>query len=294
MMKKKFQMRGFISFLTLAGFIIMTLTGIVLYTVPHGRIAYWTDWSFLGLKKDDWGNIHILSILLFLIAASFHIYYNWKTLTSYILDKVSGGLKLKREMAITLAISLVVVFGAISQIPPFNYVFDFNEYIKESWIISKEYGPPFGRAELLSLKAFTKKMNIDLKKAMEEIEAKGIRVENEEDSLEKIAKENKTSPMYLYMMIKKFEKKLEIVKKDSYTPEMVEEQFAGAGLGRKTLEEVCQQSGIDMNQAKKKLSQDDIEIKKDETLKNIATRYKKNPIDILKVILVNDYKIKKI
>ena len=287
MKEKKFQMRGFISFLTLAGFIIMTLTGIVLFIVPQGRVAYWTDWKFLGLTKGNWGNIHTVSIILFLIAASFHIYYNWKTLTNYILDKVSGGLKLKREMVITTVISLFVIFGAIYQIPPLNFIIDLNEYIKESWIISREYEPPFGHAEQLSLKTFAKKMKIDLDKSLVELREKGIKVEDEKDSLEKIAKENRTSPMRLYMMIKKFEKKREIVKKDFYTPEMVEEQFAGTGLGRKTLKDICSEIGIDINYAKEKLSKRSIEIKGDETLKKLASKYDINPIDILKVILVN-------
>ena len=287
MKEKRFQMRGFISFLTLAGFLIMTLTGIVLYITPQGRIAYWTDWKFLGLTKVDWGNIHILSILLFLIAALFHIYYNWKTLTNYIFDKVRGGLKLKKEMAITLAVSLFIIFSAIYQIQPLKSVIDLNDYIKDSWIISRDYEPPFGHAEELSLMTFTKKMNIDLNKAMSELKEKGIRVGSEKDSLAKIAKENRTSPMHLYIVIKKFEKKIEVVKKDSYTPEMVEEQFSGTGLGRKTLAEICEQIGIDMKLAKEKLLEKSIEIKEDETLKKIAEKYKMNPIDILKIILVD-------
>jgi hypothetical protein len=50
----------------------------MLYIEPHGRVAYWTKWSFLGLEKDQWGNIHIFSGLLFLVAGGFHLYYNLK------------------------------------------------------------------------------------------------------------------------------------------------------------------------------------------------------------------------
>jgi ribosomal protein L39E len=96
--------------------------------------------------------------------------------------------------------------------------------------VSKEYEPPFGHAEELSLKSFTKKMNIDLNKALSELKDKGITVESEKDSLAKIAKENRTSPMHLYVMIKKFESKKETATKDLYTAEMIEEQFSGTGL----------------------------------------------------------------
>ncbi|MFH0959384.1 MAG: DUF4405 domain-containing protein, partial [Pseudomonadota bacterium] len=53
----KWNKRILVSMMTAAGFILMTASGIVAYVVPHGRIAYWTDWSFLGLSKTNWADI---------------------------------------------------------------------------------------------------------------------------------------------------------------------------------------------------------------------------------------------
>jgi hypothetical protein len=286
MKDKKFQTRGFVSLLTFFGFIVMSVTGIILYLTPQGRIAYWTDWKLFGLTKVDWGNIHILSCFLFLIVGSFHLYYNWKPLTHYFTEKASKGLKLKRELVISSLIILFIIVGAIYQIQPLKSVIALNDFIKDSWIVSREYEPPFGHAEELSLKTFAKKMKIDLEKALPELKEKGIKVEDEKDSLQKIARMNKTSPMQLYVIIKKFEEKPEIVKKDAYTPEMIEEQFSGTGLGRKLFSEVCQEIGVDMNQAKEKLKEKGIVVKEDETFRKIAERYEMNPIDILKILLV--------
>ncbi len=36
-------------------FLIMTYTGIMLFLCPHGRVAYWSDWHFLGLSKNQYG-----------------------------------------------------------------------------------------------------------------------------------------------------------------------------------------------------------------------------------------------
>lgn len=286
MKKKRFEARSFISLLTLFGFIVMGVTGIILYITPQGRIAYWTDWKLLGLTKVDWGNIHILSCFLFLIVGSFHLYYNWKPLTHYFTEKASKGLKLKRELVISFLIILFLIVGAIYQVPPLKSVITLNDSIKDSWIVSREYEPPFGHAEELSLKTFAKKMKIDLNKALPELKEKGIRVEDEKDSLQKIARMNKTSAMHLYVIIKKFEQKPEIVKKEAYTPEMVEEQFSGTGLGRKLFSEVCQEIGIDLKQAKEKLKGKGIVIKEDETFRKIAEKYEMNPIDVLKILLV--------
>jgi len=65
----------------------MLLTSVILFITPQGRVAYWADWRLWGLTKTDWGNIHINLGLLFLIALSVHIYYNWKPLISYLKNK---------------------------------------------------------------------------------------------------------------------------------------------------------------------------------------------------------------
>ena len=109
MVNKKINKRGLVSFLTLFGFLIMSLTGLVLYVMPAGRVAYWIHWEMIGLSKDGWGNIHILSSILFIVAGAFHIGLNWKPLMNYFKDKVRRGVKLRRELVISSILSLWIV-----------------------------------------------------------------------------------------------------------------------------------------------------------------------------------------
>jgi len=118
MKEKGFSSRSFISLLTLFGFLMMSITGIVLYFTPQGRIAYWTDWKFLGLTKVDWGNIHIISCFLFIVVGSFHLYYNWKPLTNYLSDKASHTFRLRKEMMLSLIIGVFLVVGFLYQWQP--------------------------------------------------------------------------------------------------------------------------------------------------------------------------------
>jgi len=199
--------RGFISFLTFLGFFLLTVTGIIIYIVPQGRIAYWMDWRFLSLTKDDWMNIHILSGVLFILAGAFHIYYNWKPLVHYVVDKArSGGVRLKKELALSVMIGVLIIASAIFQLPPLKYVIDLNAYIKDSWIKDETFEPPFGHAELVPLNKFLWKMNIDFTEAMNEFDSHGIKIAGQEDTLEDIAIANNTSPRHLYELIKKYEK----------------------------------------------------------------------------------------
>ena len=77
------KLRKITSLTALLAFILMLLTSIILYIVPQGRIAYWSDWRLFGLSKTDWGNLHINLGFLFLIAIGLHVYYNWKPLMAY-------------------------------------------------------------------------------------------------------------------------------------------------------------------------------------------------------------------
>lgn len=62
------------SLTALSTFVLLVLTGLVLYIAPHGRIAYWAEWRFWGLTNSEWRNIHINLALLFLLTIFLHIY----------------------------------------------------------------------------------------------------------------------------------------------------------------------------------------------------------------------------
>ena len=114
MMPQDFQKRGFVSLLTFAGFVIMSLTGLVLYIMPQGRVAYWVVWKFLGLTKTQWDSMHTISSILFLAAGIFHLVYNWNAFVSYIISKIQGGLRMKREMVLTGALTVLVIVSAVA------------------------------------------------------------------------------------------------------------------------------------------------------------------------------------
>ena len=291
MAEKGFHKRGFITFLTLMSFIVMTITGFVLYFAPQGRIAYWVDWRFWGITKTDWGSIHTISCFLFVIVGIYHLVFNGKALGNYISSKVSGGFRLKKEFGIALAISCAVILGSMYQIPGIKQVLEFSEYAKTLWVKNKEYDPPMAHAEQLSLKNFAKKMNIDLAPATAELAKNGVRVANSDDSLSKIARDNRTSPVNVYILIKKFEAAPAGVQKAAYTVEMVDERFAGKGMGKKKLAEVCAEIGVDLKQARERLAKSQVQAGDEETLHDLAGKIKVTPMDILKIILVENYKI---
>ncbi len=285
----KVHTRGLTSFFTLFGFLIMSISGLVLYVVPAGRVAYWTDWALIGLDKDGWDNIHILSSILFVIAGGFHTYFNWKPLMNYFKDKARRGVKLRRELALSSILSLLIVIGGIMPFPPLSYLLDFNAWLKETWIVAADYEPPFGHAELLSLKSFAQKMDIDLSLAVAELNTRGLVSIDPELTLAELAEANKMSPMSFYLLIKPFEAKPTQEDLQAYTPESVEVEFGGTGIGNQPIGAVCDKLGLDPDLALGRLSEAGLSARLDSTVKAVAAEGGVAPLEVMKVMLVEGY-----
>ena len=92
--------------------------------------------------------------------------YNWKPLIRYLSGKIENAMRYKRELVISILISLWILLSGIWALPPLVYVTNLGEAIKNSWVTSPELEPPFGHAELVSLKTFCKKQRIPLDQAI--------------------------------------------------------------------------------------------------------------------------------
>ena len=80
--------RNIISLTMLLSFIFMSLTGIVLYITPEGRIAYWTNWMLFGLGKTDYNNLHTTTSFLFILSSIMHVYLNCKSIVDYLKNRL--------------------------------------------------------------------------------------------------------------------------------------------------------------------------------------------------------------
>ena len=65
---KEFNTRAFVSLSLTFSTVSLLLSSVILYIAPFGRDAYWVNWSFLFLNKEQWTACHIIlvSLCLFL------------------------------------------------------------------------------------------------------------------------------------------------------------------------------------------------------------------------------------
>lgn len=289
MIKNKQSTRAFTAFLVTWAFVVLTLTGVVLYIVPQGRVAYWIHWSLLGLGKDAWGDIHILFGSVFIVTGALHLYFNWKPFKQYLAARVRDQLEVKRELVTSLALALLLIAGAIANVPPVSWVFELNEYAKESWASEPGHEPPFGHAEEVALPALARRAEFDLPNALSAMRTAGIRIDDPRANLERIARNNDTTPAALYALIPSLSQAVDI-NGGSIEPLEVEERLAGTGMGGKTLQSFAQSQGLDLDTARQRLAAIGIEADAGDKLKAIAEEADLRPIEVAKVLLITGYR----
>lgn len=101
--KRDFRPCGLLAVTVFGGFVVMTATGLVLFITPPGRVAYWTDWTLLGIEKAGWNAVHIVFGPLFVLAGLLHLFFNWKPFKHYLVNKLTGHLRPRSEGVIAAA-----------------------------------------------------------------------------------------------------------------------------------------------------------------------------------------------
>lgn len=195
-----FHWRGFFSLLLFASFSILLVSGVILYIAPRGRIANWTGWAILRLSKHEWSAVHISLAVLVLIAAGFHLYYNWSVFWSYITCKTQRMLNLKREMALALLLCVITIFGAIYGLPPFGTFMKWNDRIKDYWEKTRVTAPT-PHAEEFSIEQLTEEVDMPLDQLIERLEDAGIAVDDPSVKVKDLAAAHGMTPSELFAII---------------------------------------------------------------------------------------------
>jgi len=268
------KIRKITSLTALLTFILIILTSVILYIVPQGRVAYWADWRLWGLTKVQWGNIHIINGLLFLLALFLHIYYNWKPIVSYLKNKPKELKVFTKEFNVALGFTLVFSLGVLLEAPPFQWVIDLGDSIKDAAAV--KYGePPYGHAELSTLKTFAKKQGFDLKESMSLLKKADLKFESEKQTLQDIARQNKISPQQVYFAMKPVNRTSDSKSLPDNPP---------AGFGNRNLADICQEYRLDIKAVVRGLTEKNLKASAEMTVKDIAETHNMGPMDVFETI----------
>lgn len=271
--KLRWSGRAFLSINLALSLAVLIVSSVVLYIVPPGRDAYWTDWHFWGLDKDQWGALHTVGGLAFVIFGLLHlIVYNWKALWGYIVRRARKHLHRKAELAAAVALNILIVVFCVFNWFPASTIMNWGSSLKSSWISAERSSPlPHGETEKLSVLA--DRLDIDLPAALEDFKAGGLSVDPEK-TVGFNASQNGMTPADFYVFLRPFRK---VQGTESPLPE-------GGGWGQKTVKSFSRELGLELAAVLEKLRKEGIDARGDETLREIANRKGISPHELAEII----------
>lgn len=268
-----FQWRAFTSVLIGLAFLLLVASGIVLFVSPPGRVANWTNWGILGLRKADWAGLHIWFGTVFLAGTALHLYYNFRPLITYFKDRVSRRISMRREWLAATALCAALSVGTLAKVPPFTTLLAWNEEIKESWEQPADRAP-IPHAELLTLAELSKAAGIEVETASARLKEKGIHNVAPDAIVRGIADGAGISASQLYDLI--------MTAPGAHTPPTAATR--GTGPGRKTLAQFCADEGLDLAAVIARLQAMGYSVSETITLREIAASRNIEPYELVTIL----------
>ncbi len=270
------SLRRIVSLTLFLAIAMMLTSSIILYIVPHGRVAYWASWKLWGLSKTQWGNLHMNAGLLMLIAASFHVYYNWRPVTSYMKNKARDFKLFTPNFNAALAVTAVVATLTLLEVPPMVWVQDLGESIKDDG--TETYGePPYGHAEESGLRTFLRNVGLDSEEARTNLAAAGIQISDPDVIIADLAHDNNLSPQALFEIMKGPEVQ------GATDPKAIPTTMP-MGTGKLTFEAFCHQYNRDVAEAVTILEAAGVKVDPGHSLKDIAADNEMEALDLLDLL----------
>jgi hypothetical protein len=274
--KIQFNWRAFFSLLAAVSFIGMTFTGVILFVVPPGRIANWTGWTMLALTKEQWIGLHDWFSIIFIVASGFHLYLNWKPFVSYFKSKITKAFALRAEWVTALVVCIVAFAGTVYGVSPFSALVEWSERIKQSYDSPRQRGP-VPHAELMTLTELADKFaGVEFETMLENLRQHGIKVESPDAVLGELAEASGLTPAELY--------NIALGRRVGGGDSAEGRRGESGGFGRLTLEQYCQQAGLDVDTAVRKLNDSGYKASPDMTIRAIADSAGVRPSQVRAVI----------
>jgi hypothetical protein len=270
--RQPFYWRAFVTFYIVFSFVALGISGLVLFISPPGRVANWSQWRFATLLKGDWQAVHTVFALLFLATAAVHVYFNWRVIVNYLRRKVGEGLNRGRELAMASAAGLAILALTVAGVPPFSTVMALGETAKNSWS-DPSTEPPVPHAEEWTVATFAETTKVGVDQVMENLRQANLTAPAPEVTLQALATTYKTTPRNVYLKALGPEKAASVPATE------------GGGYGRKSVGQLCAETGIPVDTALERLRQAGFpDAAAESNMRQLATANGRRPIEVAQVI----------
>lgn len=204
-MKKKFYWRSYVSISLLLSFLVIAVSGVILYLAPPGRVARWISWEMLGFNRGQWEDLHTLFSYLFIIFGLFHLFFfNWKLFFSYLRSRITRKINRKREIFFALATFMVITLFTLAKWPPVYSVMDLGNTISSGWA-DRRGAPPVPHAEEMTLNDISRELfRAEPELVIKKLQELGFVVRDGKQTLDSLAVQNATAPSELFRHLSEY------------------------------------------------------------------------------------------
>ena len=263
-----FHWRSFVTFFVVLGFLLLAVSGVVLFVAPPGRIANWSLWRMAGATRAAWQAVHTAFSLLFLVFGLVHLVLNWAPLRSYLVSRLAPGIRRGKELLAATAAAAAVSALAFALLPPVSGLMELGEVMRGTWA-RKAGEPPLPHAELLTLGKLAEAIKLAPEDLVGRLRAAGYEA-TPTSTLRDLAKAKGTSPALVYA---------------AANPPRTRPVIAeGGGYGRKTVAELCEQFQVPLEEGLARLRAVGVEAAPTDNARALADRLGKSPIDLVHAV----------
>lgn len=198
-MKKKFYWRSYVSISLLLSFLVIAVSGVILYIAPPGRVARWISWMLMGFNREQWEDLHTLFSYLFILFGILHLFlFNWNLFFSYLRSRITKKLNRKREILwACLTFALIAVF-TLAKLPPVYSIMDFGNKVSSGWA-DRRGAPPVPHAEEMTIDEIsTELLDTESAAVVGKLRELGYIVESGSQRLDSVAALNNVAPSDLF------------------------------------------------------------------------------------------------
>jgi len=187
-----------------------------------------------------------------------------------------AGVRMKRELGFAAGAAVLLAALTVAGLPPFSTVMAVGDDIKNAWTVPTNE-PPLPHAEELTVERMAEAVKMPADKARQNLAERGVKAEPGQ-TVQQIADANSLTPQQVFQKMQSVDAKPQV-------------SLGGGGWGRKTVDGICRQYLIPVDTGLSRLSEAGFEATATTSLKDLALKAGKTPVDIAKIITGPDAEI---
>lgn len=169
-----FRFRAFVSLLMTASFVIMSISGMILFLAPSTRLANLRNWTACALTRDGWIALHLSFSALFLLTAIGHLWLNRRPLFNYLKIKTKAAAGWRWEWLAVILLAGLTTWGSLVPVEPFTSLIRWRQQFYRSPAAKQDAQINGSRSGWITLEAYCNRIGLDTINAIEALENEGI------------------------------------------------------------------------------------------------------------------------